>query len=209
MSTLATVNVALQHFAETDPCIHAVCESAFASEDPPLLPLPKPVDQYFSTLVNSIVSQQISTKAAAAIYKRLSNSVTLTPAGVQAFNEEVIKSCGVTKQKTRYIKSLAIDWDALQVETFADLSDAEVIARLSACYGIGRWTAEMFLLFAMARPDVFSVGDLGLRQQVSKHYDVSSSNHAAIRDIAAKWSPHRSVASLALWHEIDNGPVLL
>jgi DNA-3-methyladenine glycosylase II len=204
-----STQTALWHFAVNDTRMHDLCRHAFAHTNPPLFPSPKRVADYFPTLVNSIVSQQISTKAAAAIFKRLNEAVTLTPEGVQSTSEETIRNCGVTKQKTRYISQLAQNWPDLHAESFTYSCDAEIITRLRACYGIGTWTAEMFLLFAMARSDVFSVGDLGLRQQVSRHYDVAPTDYAAITNITTYWSPYRSIASLVLWHEIDNGPVLL
>lgn len=200
---------ALDHFAVADPQMHEICRRAFNADAPPRLPQAKSPRAYFPTLVNSIVSQQISTKAAAAIFARLQEQVPLVPQTVAAIEESVIRECGVTKQKARYIVALADSWPTLAPAEFTSLEDAEIITRLSACYGIGRWTAEMFLMFALARPDIFSVGDLGLRQRVAQHYAVEPGALADIRAIAAVWSPYRTVASLSLWHEIDNGPVLL
>lgn len=200
---------ALTHFASTDKCMYSLCQHAFASSNPPVWPKSKPATKYFPTLVNSIVSQQISTKAAASIFSRLETAITLTPEQVMIAEEAAVRACGVTKQKARYIVALAKTWPKLQTKQFPALTDQEIINRLSGCYGIGRWTAEMFLLFAMGRPDVFSVGDLGLRQQVAKHYNLPPTAHKQIQNIATHWSPYRSVASLVLWHEIDNGPVLL
>lgn len=207
--TAEVLSPALRHFAQVDAEMYQICSLAFKADHPPVLPTPKAVDEYFTTLVNSICSQQISVKAAASIYARLKNTIDLTPAAITAAGEGAVQECGVTKQKARYIVALARDWSGLATDEFEALTDAEIIARLSACYGIGRWTAEMFLMFAMARPDVFSVGDLGLRQRVAQHYDVPIKDHDSIKAIALRWSPYRTIASLALWHEIDNGPVLL
>ena len=209
MTKLPAIDNALQHFACVDATMHCLLDAAVSADAQLAVPYPKSQSEYFPTLVRSIVSQQISTSAAASVFARLTSTVTLTPEAVMTTADDTLRECGLSKQKVRYIQSLADAWDSLESETFVDTSDIDIIKRLSACYGIGVWTAEMFLLFAMARPDVFSVGDLALRQQVARHYGVESNDYAAIRSVSEVWSPHRTLSSLALWHEIDNGPVLL
>jgi|AntRauTorckE6833_2_1112554.scaffolds.fasta_scaffold00223_33 DNA-3-methyladenine glycosylase II len=203
------VSAALEYFENVDAQMCRIVREAFCiSDSPPLHPIVKTVDEYFPTLVKSIVSQQISTKAAAAIFARLQQGVVLTPNTVRLVTEIDIQAYGVTKQKSRYIVALAHQWPDLEVNRFMVMEDEEIITRLTSCYGIGRWTAEMFLLFALGRPDVFSVGDLALRQQVAAYYNLAPTAKVEIVTLAANWSPYRSIASLALWHQIGNAPAL-
>ena len=206
----ATISVpaAMRHYAQVDPRLHT-CVTALLDIAPPLvIPEAKPVQHYFSTLVRSIVGQQISTKAATAIYETLANNYSIQPAVLANVPADELQSSGLTKQKTRYIQALAKKWSQLDVAEFPTLTDEAITARLTACYGIGAWTAQMFLLFAMSRPDVFAIGDLGLRQQVARWYQIDVCDLVTIRTITDRWSPHRSLAVLALWFAIDNGPVL-
>ena len=203
------VNSALRHFQYTDSLMYSRFKGSIYRDNPLLLPRCKPVSEYFPTLVRSIISQQISTKAAASIYKRLSSSHTLRPTSISQFPLTKLQSYGLTLQKAKYIHQLAINWSELKVDDFHQLDDREIIDRLTMQYGIGTWTAQMFLLFAMARPDVFAYNDLGLRQQVVSWYGIRDQNKDTIFEISQRWSPHRSAASLTLWFYIDNGPVLL
>lgn len=200
---------ALNHLAQADVFMFERVAYACNREPALLLPVPKTPREYFPTLVRSIISQQISTKAAAAIYQRLRSQCTLLPKKISQLSVADLHQCGLTRKKAEYVLALAQNWRTLQVTEFAALSDSDITKRLTQQYGIGVWTAQMFLLFAMARSDVFAIGDLGLRQQVAAWYSVSPNDHTAIEQIAERWSPHRSVASLTLWFHIDNGPVLL
>lgn len=198
---------ALKYFATADPVMHATLQQALHSSRPIILPTPKrPVD-YFASLTNSIISQQISTKAAAAVRSRVVTLLgTVTPAHVQAVDFDILKACGLSVQKTKYIKHNATIWHEIPHGNFVHLPDETVIHELTKLYGIGRWTAEMFLIFSLARPDVFSYGDLGLMKSLCQTYNYKPHYVRKIRTTIAGWAPHRTLASLALWHALDNEP---
>ena len=164
---------------------------------------------YFTDLVRTIIGQQLSGKAAATIWKRVA---ALTGDDVSAdkilsVSDEALRQAGVSSNKTRYIKNLAqavID-KFLNLESITDHDDEEIIRRLTAIKGVGNWTAEMFLIFSLAREDVFSLGDGGLSSAVNRLYG----NGAVlckdeILSISEKWKPYRSIASLYLWRSLDN-----
>lgn len=200
---------AQNYFATQDTVMHTLLTQARQAKHPIILPTAKPSNKYFATLVNSIISQQISTKAAATIYTKLEAVTPITPQAITAARAEDLRACGCSQRKVQYMQSLAQAWDTLEPDTFTTCTDEEIITRLSSCYGIGKWTAEMFLIFAMAREDIFAIGDLGLRQQVAASYHVAHDDLPKINTIATTWKPYRTIASLALWHQLDNGPVLL
>lgn len=205
------INIAagIDYFRTTDTTMYQLVTATRTAANPLLIPSEKPPDAYFSTLVKSIVSQQISTRAAATIYQRLQSLSPITPAAMLACPVEQLRECGISQAKVSYIVSLAEMWPDLSPQTFSLLSDQQLIDRLVTCRGVGVWTAEMFLLFAMGRADIFALNDLGLRQGVAKLYTVDQSDREQIRIISERWSPHRSLASLAVWHQLDNGPVPL
>jgi len=181
-----------------------------SAPDPIVIPTPKAPSQYFHSIVTAIISQQISTVAASAVRTRVETLLgEVTPAAVKATDPAKLKACGLSQQKVLYITKNAAVWESLPYKHFSDMSDAEVIKTLTTLYGVGQWTAEMFLLFSLARPDVFSYGDLGLMNSLYRHYQYYSHYRRKIAATVERWSPHRTAASLALWHTIDNGPVLL
>jgi DNA-3-methyladenine glycosylase II len=157
----------------------------------------------FGTLCRAILSQQLAAKAAMTIHGRfvaLFDSGRPDPASLLRLNTERLRACGVSRPKAEYLRSLAREFDggALRAVRLGALDNDEVIARLTRVSGIGVWTAEMFLIFALGRPDVFSVGDLGLREGVQR-LEGRSLTSAEISAIAERWSPYRSIASLYLW----------
>ncbi len=185
-------------------------EQALSAEHPVAIPRPRPEREYFASIVASIISQQISTRAADAVRARVLTFLgEFTPDAVLAADFDCLKACGLSGQKTKYLRHNAKVWHTLPVGNFKKMSDEEVIQELTRLYGIGRWTAEMFLMFSLARPDVFSYGDLGLMKSLYRHYDYRPHYVRKIAATVERWSPHRTTASLALWHTIDNGPVLL
>ena len=185
-------------------------EQALAAEHPIAVPRPKPEHEYFGSIVASIISQQISTKAADAVRRRVLEFLgEFTPEAVLRADFDTLKACGLSSQKTKYIRHNAEVWHTLPVGEFRAMADEAVIHELTRLYGIGRWTAEMFLMFSLARPDVFSYGDLGLMNSLYKNYGFRPHYVRKISATVEGWSPHRTAASLALWHTIDNGPVLL
>lgn len=165
----------------------------------------------FVTLARSIVGQQISVKAADSVWAKLQAAVpTFTPTGVLRKTPEVLAGCGLSKRKVEYISDLAQHFKTgqLHVTNWADMTDDEVIAELIQIRGIGRWTAEMFLMFNLLRPNVLPLDDLGLLKGISVHYfsgePVSRSD---AREVAANWAPWSTVATWYLWRSLDPVPV--
>lgn len=163
-----------------------------------------PADDPFERLVVSIVRQQVSMDAAAAIRERLFDAVDVTPEGVAGADPEVLRDAGLSSQKTDYVRNVADafrehDWDR---ESFERLSDDEVRAELTSITGVGDWTAEMFLMFGLDREDVFPVGDLGIRKGMQSLYG-EGTTRAEMRDIATRWRPYRSYASLYVWRAYE------
>jgi DNA-3-methyladenine glycosylase II len=165
----------------------------------------------FMTLARSIVGQQISVKAADSVWGRLQAEIpTFTPAGVLRRSAETLAGCGLSKRKVEYITDLAAHFKngSLHVAKWADMPDEDVIAELVQIRGIGRWTAEMFLIFNLLRPNVLPLDDLGLLKGISVHYfsgePVSRSD---AREVAANWAPWSTVATWYLWRSLDPVPV--
>lgn len=165
----------------------------------------------FATLARSIVGQQISVKAADSVWARFVAALpALTPEAVAAVGEPVLRSCGLSARKVEYLCDLAGHFrdGSLAVERWPTMSDAEVIAELTAVRGIGVWTAEMFLIFNLLRPDVLPLDDIGLQRAVAVHYHGGA--RPTRRELAAygeRWRPFRSVATWYLWRSLDPVPV--
>ena len=171
----------------------------------------RPTDPY-GALLRAIVGQQLSTKAARSIYGRLLERFggrTPAPAELLAADPELIRSAGLSRPKVAYLRDLAqrIEDGDLVVDRLAELDDDEVSAALTAVKGLGRWTADMFLIFHLTRPDVLPVGDLGIRRAVERAYALDEPPDAErIERTAEPWRPHRTLASLYLWRSLDNEP---
>jgi DNA-3-methyladenine glycosylase II len=165
----------------------------------------QPTPDGFRALVRSIVAQQISTKAAQSIGGRLEGLLApkpLTPRGILGLTEEALRGAGLSASKVRSVRDLAekVHTKAVPLAKLHALDDDEVIAALIPVRGIGRWTAEMFLIFSLGRPDVLPVDDLGLRAAVRDLYrlpDLPDKNQLA--SIAEPWRPYRSIATWYLW----------
>lgn len=156
----------------------------------------------FQTLVNSIISQQLSAKAAATIERRVQAIVpSFTPAGFLAVQPEALRAAGLSSAKARYIVELTqrVSDGRLNLEAMQEAPDADVIAALVDIPGIGQWTAEMFLIFGLRRPDVLSLGDAGL-QRASR---LLFGDNAKLDRVAQSWRPFCSVASWYLWRHLD------
>jgi DNA-3-methyladenine glycosylase II len=165
----------------------------------------------FCGLVEAIVSQQLSTRAAATIYGRLR---ALMPGGgpptaeaILPLSDEILRSVGLSRQKASYLRDLSqkvVD-GSLHTGSLAGMSDEEVVAELTRIKGIGRWTAEMILIFRLARPDILPVGDLGIVKAVRNAYGLRKTPDARrLLKIGETWRPYRSVASWYLWASLDN-----
>lgn len=169
-----------------------------------------PSENLFADLVEAIVNQQLSEKAGATIFKRFKglfgSSRFPRPTRILNVPDQRIRDAGLSWSKIRYIKGLSeiIDQKKIDLEQLFDQSDEEVIETLITVKGVGRWTAEMILIFSLNRPDVFSMGDLGLRTAVSKLYRVDRDNLQKIEAISLRWKPFRSYASRYLWKSLDN-----
>jgi DNA-3-methyladenine glycosylase II len=165
----------------------------------------------FRSLVGSIVSQQLSVKAARTINKRMCEAL-----GTPRYNHKQIlkipaaklRQAGLSGSKVQYIKGLAkaMDQKRLDFRKIRKLPEEEAIMELIQHKGIGRWTAEMFLIFSLGRLDVFSAGDAGLRNAVLKIYKPKNLEPKTLQRITDKWKPYRSIASLYLWASLDNEP---
>lgn len=163
----------------------------------------------FATLARSIVGQQISTRAAQSVWERvLAAAPGMTPVEVAKLRLPRLRACGLSGRKAEYIRDLARHFADGRIDAadWPAMADEDIIAELVAVRGIGRWTAEMFLMFSLLRPDVLPVDDLGLQKAVGLHYGVERQS-AAIRALAEAWRPWRSVATWYLWRSLDPVPV--
>ena len=164
----------------------------------------------FKTLIVSIVGQQISTIAASAVRKRLEDMVVeLEPRRILACSPEQLRSCGLSRMKAEYIAGLALAWtEGYQDIDWQGLNDEEIKSRLIALRGVGVWTAEMVLIFALLRPDVLPLTDIGLIRAVERNYsDGAEMSLEQIESISQNWIPWRTVATWYLWRSIDPEPV--
>lgn len=171
----------------------------------------RPEDAY-GALVRTIVGQQLSTKAARAIYDRVSSlfgGSAPGPVEILSAEDEELRAAGLSRPKVSYLKDLArrvVDGD-LDLESLHTLPDNVVIEKITGVKGLGRWSADMFMIFHLGRPDVLPVGDLGIRRAVERAYGLDDPPDAqALAAIAAPWRPRRTLATLYLWESLDNTP---
>jgi DNA-3-methyladenine glycosylase II len=172
----------------------------------------RPTDPY-GALLRSIVGQQLSTKAARSIYGRLTDQFggrAPTPQELLDADPEVVRSAGLSRPKVNYLRSLAehVLSGELELDRLRELSDEEVMREVTAVKGLGQWTADMFLIFHLGRPDVLPVGDLGVRRAVERAYGLEGLPSAEeLERLGERWAPYRSLAALYLWESLDNAPV--
>jgi len=165
----------------------------------------------FVTLARSVVGQQISVKAAQTIWDRFAQlSSQITPAQVLRLKIDDMRAAGLSARKVDYLVDLALHFDGgvVHVDAWSDMDDEAIIAELVAIRGIGRWTAEMFLIFHLMRPNVLPLDDVGLINGISQRYfsgDVVSRSDA--REVAQAWAPYRTVATWYIWRSLDPLPV--
>lgn len=192
--------------ARRDPILAAVIRKYRART-----PLETATMDPFPALVRTITAQQISTKAAATIHGRL---VALMPAGVDpdallALTDAQLREAGLSRQKSAYLRDLATKAasGALPLHTLHELTDDEVIEAIVKVKGLGRWSAEMFLMFRLRRPDVLPVDDLGIVTAIMRLYGLRKKPKAdRIRKIGEAWRPYRTVACWYLWRSLENQP---
>jgi DNA-3-methyladenine glycosylase II len=170
-------------------------------------------EDHYGALVRSITGQQLSVLAARAIYGRLTarfDGRAPTPQEILADDpEELRAAAGLSRAKVSYLRSLAehVLSGELELARLDDLPDEEVIAELVAVKGLGLWTAQMFLMFHLERPDVLPVGDLGIRRAIERAYGLDGLPDApTMEEIAEPWRPHRTLACRYLWRSLDNEP---
>ncbi len=167
-------------------------------------------DDYYEALIRSIISQQISWAAANAILKKfesLYGGKLPTPRQFLRTTENRVRSVGISPQKCSYIKDLAqkIENGHVELAKFEKMADDDIVEELDDVRGIGRWTAEMFLMFSLGRTDVWPVDDLGIRHAVMRVYGLKREpDRVTMVQIGEKWRPYRSIAALYLWHSHDN-----
>jgi DNA-3-methyladenine glycosylase II len=170
-----------------------------------------PADAY-GALLRAIVGQQLSTKAARTIYLRvldLFGGTTPSPELLLEASEEDLRACGLSGRKTEYVSDLArhVLSGELELDRLEELDDEQVIEEIVAVRGLGRWTAEMFLLFHLQRPDVLSGGDLGIRKAIQVEYGLEEMpTPTRVLEIGEPWRPYRSLASLYLWESLAAVP---
>ena len=198
---------AISHLTEADPILARVIHSTDE------LPTFEPHTNYYQALVESIISQQLSVKAAASIEKRfyaLFNGIP-SPEELVATDIEKLRGAGLSRPKARYIQDLGtrvIDGTVV-FEGLSELTNDQIVDELTKVKGIGEWTVHMFLMFCMGRLDVLPVGDLGIRNGIQKLYKLLAlPDTETVRAVAAQngWSPYESVASWYIWHSLDNAP---
>lgn len=192
---------AINHLKKSDPVLRAIiervgaCRIAYGAPE-------------FHSLAESILYQQLNGKAAATIYKRFTALAgdPPTPAGILALSDEQLRSVGLSKQKSGYLKDLAAKTrdGLLDFTRLAELSDAEVIEHLTQVKGVGVWTAHMFLMFTLRRTDILPTGDYGIQAAMKKHYRKRKMPKPKdMEKIARAWAPYRSIACWYLWRSLD------
>ena len=166
----------------------------------------------FQTLARSIVGQQISVRAAQAVWERfaLAAGKAVTPSSVLALQEQAMRDAGLSRMKAAYLHDLATHFGggAIRPRRWARMEDEAVIEELTEVKGIGRWSAEMFLIFYLMRPDVLPVGDLGLQRAIEKLYFKGEPiTKDEMAEVGERWAPWRTVATWYLWRSLDPEPV--
>lgn len=202
-----SVKEALSHLKTADPILYQV---ALTLELQDLTPH----DNYFLELYDSIVSQQLSVKAASTIMGRLKKlypNEEITPEYTLKLEDQKMRDAGNSFAKIKYLKdlSLRVVDGRLKLDRFKDLPEEEIMKELLEVKGIGPWTAEMFIMFSLGRPDVFSYGDQGLKNAIRTIYNLKDRptlEEALV--ISGKWSPYRTYACKILWKSLDNEPLL-
>jgi DNA-3-methyladenine glycosylase II len=165
----------------------------------------------FTTLTRSVIGQQISVKSAQAVWQRFIKLLpVVSPTGLLALAPEAMKAAGLSARKIDYLNDLARHFESgqLHVDAWRDMDDEAIIQELLAIRGIGRWTAEMFLIFYLLRPNVLPLDDAGLIRGISEGYFSGEPvSRSEAREVAAAWSPYCSVATWYIWRSLDPVPV--
>jgi len=192
---------AIRHLKKADPVLAAIIERV----GPYRMNCDEPV---FASLAEAVVYQQLHGRAAATIFKRLTDlaGLPLKPKGILKLSEVQMRAAGLSKQKVSYLRDLAAKTQSGEVRFghLPGLSDEEVIKELTKVKGIGVWTAHMFLIFSLRRANVLPTGDLGIQMAIRKHYRKRKLPKPALMEkIAKPWEPYRTVACWYLWRSLD------
>jgi DNA-3-methyladenine glycosylase II len=194
---------AIAHLRQSDPVLAGIIERV----GPYKMQYREPE---FCTLARSIVYQQLSGKAAGTIFGRLEQACArkgVTPAGILGLTDEELRSLGLSMGKLAYLKDLAVKTKGkhIRFDHLHELPDEEVIEHLTSVKGVGVWTAQMFLMFALRRPDVLPVADLGIRNAIERAYGLEESpKPQQMEEIAKPWRPYASIACWYLWRSLEN-----
>jgi DNA-3-methyladenine glycosylase II len=192
---------AISHLKKSDPILAAIIEQV----GPCRMEFGTPT---FHSLAEAILYQQLNGKAAVTIFKRFTDLAgdPLTPAGILELTDAQMRGVGLSKQKTAYLRDLSEKTKAglLEFERLPELSEEDVIQHLTQVKGVGVWTAHMFLMFTLRRPDILPTGDYGVQAAIKKHYKKRKWPKPAVMEkIAKPWAPYRSIACWYLWESLD------
>lgn len=196
----------LEYFKTADPVIYSILPSVDLQH---WKRSPSESDHYFQALVSEIISQQLNTKVAKIIkarFEQLLGTRPFIPATIVGIEDIEFRAVGLSKAKTVYVKNLASKSlsGELNFSSLSTLSEAEVITELTKLKGIGRWTAEMFLIFGLGKEDIFSYGDWGLKTAIKNLYHLADyPTEVEANKISSNWKPYRSYASFALWKSLE------
>jgi DNA-3-methyladenine glycosylase II len=201
---------AVEELRAADPIMAGLIDMCGVISSPPR----KKADpqEHYGALLHAVVNQQLSVKAGAAIYGRLTERFddrTPTPEQLLADDPEELRlAVGLSRSKVGFMRSLAehILSGELELDRLDSLSDEDVMAELVAVKGIGEWTAHMFLMSHLHRPDVMAPGDLGIRRAIERAYSLEEPDRETIERLAERWRPHRTLACRYLWRSLNNEP---
>ncbi|WP_303311852.1 DNA-3-methyladenine glycosylase [Hymenobacter sp. BT730] len=198
----------IHHLSQADPIL-----AGLIKQGRPIRPSAH--EDLYLALLKAIVSQQISTKAAAAIWRKVQALFPPDgypePAAILAMSNEDLRAAGISRQKAGYLRAIAefAQQDQLSHGHLSQLSEDAFTQHLTQIKGVGRWTAQMLQMFALDQPDVFPEGDLGIQNAMRRHYGLEETGRALLKrmtEIAEAWRPHRTLASKYLWQSLDNAP---
>lgn len=201
---------AVEELRASDPTMASLIDMCGVISSPPRKKAAP--EEHYGALLHAVVNQQLSVKAGAAIYGRLTERFgghTPTPEQLLADDpEELRAAAGLSRSKVGFMRSLAehILSGELELDRLDSLSDDEVMTELVAVKGIGEWTAHMFLMSHLHRPDVMAPGDLGIKRAIEKAYGLEDPDRETMERLAERWRPHRTLACRYLWRSLNNEP---
>lgn len=202
------LTAAVAHLSQADPILAGIIARGRPIQ-------PSAHEDLYLALLRAIVSQQISTKAAAAVWRKVEALFAPDgypePAALLALSDDELRAAGLSRQKASYLRAIAdfAQRDQLDHARLSQLPEDEFTRHLTQIRGVGRWTAQMLQMFALDQPDVFSEDDLGIQNAMRRHYGLPETGRALLRrmtEVAEAWRPYRTLASKYLWQSLDNAP---